>query len=162
SLSYRRATKTDPDKLTLSGAAGLEFMAHGHPLALEVSLGNSATPGLVFQGGELQSLNAAVTGNFSFKGLSIAVNQLTVVYDKATDDFILDGSIGVTATGKPTTAGTPAEVGTLAATRTGDDTITANATDIDYSLLSGKSLPETVPFVIQIGQEKMEVIASSP
>ena len=154
-----------PDTVSLSGAAGFVFTAGGQEQSLEVSLGNGTTPGLVIQNGELQNLNATVTAAFNIEGLQIAVNQLTVAYYKSDDDFTLDGSVGVSFTGAPTSTGTTVEVATLAALPTGFSggaTISAYATSIDYSLVSGESLPTTDPYVILIDHEEMEVIASSP
>jgi hypothetical protein len=68
---------------------------------LNLTLGNSATPGLVFAGGDLQSLNATLTppkGNadtpLMFHGLSLALNSATLTYDKAAGSF----GIGADAT----------------------------------------------------------------
>jgi hypothetical protein len=156
---------TAPDTISLSGTAGLVFTAGGQEQSLEVALGNDTTSGVVIQNGELQSLNATVTAALNIKGLHIAANQLTVAYEESDDDFTLDGSVGVSFTGAPTSTGTTVEVATLAALPTGFSggaTISAYATSIDYSLVSGESLPKTDPYVILVDQEEMEVIASSP
>lgn len=94
-FSYTRDTAT----ITLSGDAGLVFTIGGQQQSVDVALGDGAdTPGMVIQSGELQSLNATVTANFTMKGLKVAINQLTVAYDKADDSFTLDGSVGVSTT----------------------------------------------------------------
>ncbi len=68
---------------------------------LNLTFGNSTTPGLVFEGGDLQSLDATVTppkGNadtpFMFHGLSLALTSATFTFDKTTDSF----GIGADAT----------------------------------------------------------------
>jgi len=81
---------------TVSGTAGMAFTVGGQQVNLQVSLGTGTTlPGLVVQGGDLQSLTAPVKSDFNIMGLDIAVDQLTVAYDSANGDFTLDGSVGV-------------------------------------------------------------------
>jgi hypothetical protein len=155
---------TAPDTFKLSGAAGLEFTAGGQQQSLQVTLGSGATPGLDIENGELQSLNATVTAAFNVKGLHIAINQLTIGYTKSTDEFTLDGGVGVTFAGAPKATGTTVEVATLGPLPSGFSggaTLSEYATTIDYRLLAGQKLPTSYPYVILIDNEKMEVITST-
>jgi hypothetical protein len=65
---------------------------------LNVTLGSTASPGLVFANGDLQSLNATVTppkGNtstpFVYHGLSFALNSASFSYEKAASSFGIGG-----------------------------------------------------------------------
>jgi fibronectin-binding autotransporter adhesin len=155
---------TAPDTISLSGAAGLVFMAGGQQQVFDVTLGNLAAvppvPGLVIQDGVLQSLNASVNAAFNFKSLHITVNQLTVAYNKTTDSFMLDGGIGVSITGTPKASGTPSAFGILAkdAPAVGSSPFQT----IYVTLKPGVSVPSSFPFLITIGSEQIEVTSIIP
>ena len=100
-LTYVAATtgtNATPEKFTVSGSAALTFGSDNKQLSL--TLGTTASPGLVIQSGKLTSLNAsASTGSttWSLAGGSFSATGLTVAYVAAVapstvDSFALSGT----------------------------------------------------------------------
>jgi uncharacterized repeat protein (TIGR01451 family) len=81
----------------ISGAAS--FALDGNTVS--IMLGGSFSQGLVIQGGQLQSLQASVSGDINLLGLQIAANNLTVAYVAANgstpQELALFGSVSISA-----------------------------------------------------------------
>jgi uncharacterized repeat protein (TIGR01451 family) len=76
-------------------SGGASFALDGNSVG--IMLGGSFSQGLVIQGGQLQSLEAAVSGNINLLGIQIAANQLTVAYVSTPQEFALFGSVSITS-----------------------------------------------------------------
>ena len=81
----------------ISGAASFSFDG----ASVSIMLGGSYGPGIEIVGGQLQSLEAAVSGQLDLLGVTITANQLTVAYVAASGntpaEIVLFGSVGVSS-----------------------------------------------------------------
>ena len=71
---------------------------------VNVSLGDSKTPGLVIKSGSLTNLNMGVTANFTLFGVTIKPTNLTFSYDAAHSQYEIYGSLAVLASSQSITA----------------------------------------------------------
>lgn len=63
--------------------------------SIAISLGDAAKPGVVIKDKKLVSINAAVTADFSIKGLEVKMKNLAVVWNSTKKQFDLYGSAGL-------------------------------------------------------------------
>jgi hypothetical protein len=93
---------TATDLGALYQAAGNSFIiTGGAQFALDgstvtITLGGSISQGIVIQGGQLQSLQAAVTGEVDLLGIKISADNLTVAYVSTPQEIALFGNVSVT------------------------------------------------------------------
>ncbi len=91
------------NEFDISGQASITISGN----TLSLTLGNTTTPGLVIQNGDLQSLLATVTppkGHtdtpFKIGGMTFALNSATFSYDQATSSFGIGADATVTLAGQ--------------------------------------------------------------
>ena len=83
--------------LALDGRAKLSWGSGNTAGSIDVQLGNASQgiDGLVIEDGILETLNGSIDANFSFMGLGVQVNQLTVAYQRSTQDLTIFGGAKV-------------------------------------------------------------------
>ncbi len=94
SVSYNAGQQS----LAIDGAAKLAWGSGASAGSVAVQLGNAAKniDGLVIENGSLQTLNGSISSNFSFLGLTYNVDQLTVGYQRTTNEITIAGGVSVT------------------------------------------------------------------
>ncbi len=107
---------------------------------LEVSLGNSKTPGIVIEGGSLKSLNFKINGEINLFKITATPEDLEVSYDAAENELRITGKLTVTLAPKLTlTAGLPGD-GLVINTETGKVEVRGlsleSAEDIKFGVLN--------------------------
>ncbi|MFY0629230.1 MAG: hypothetical protein JXR05_02545 [Flavobacteriaceae bacterium] len=60
---------------------------------IDLLLGDSSSPGLVIQNGEVQSIEMSVTADFDFKSITFSPDDLAFVYNKSDDLYEMYGSL---------------------------------------------------------------------
>ncbi len=85
--------------MAASGGVPAEFALYGGVslsssfLDFSTTLGTQQSPGIVVQGGVLESLNIDVSGGFTLFGLEVQANGLTINYDASSSELELAGGI---------------------------------------------------------------------
>ena len=81
------------DTLYVDGSASVSW---GSSSSFQVNLGDGGSKhGLVFQGGNLTALYASISGNVTFASLTLTPNGLGLGYEKASNEFDIFGSAGL-------------------------------------------------------------------
>ena len=71
----------------LFGDASVSFDSN----TLDVGLGNDSEPGIVIDGGTLESLNLSVSADFDLAGLTITPEDLTFIYNETSQKYVMFG-----------------------------------------------------------------------
>ena len=129
-------------------AATAEFALYGGVsltssfLNFSTTLGTEQDPGILIEGGQLQSLDISVSGGFSLFGFQVQANGLTVQYSKSTNELELSGGIMLDFTSVFEVSAAISQGGLLINTQTGALSIPSTGLQITASATLG-------PFSIQ-------------
>ncbi|QEL17125.1 Calx-beta domain-containing protein [Limnoglobus roseus] len=98
-LSLGASYNAAADQFVLTGGGTASLTTPNGTTTFTLTFGQGATPGIAFTGGSLTTLTAAVTGNFTVRGVAFAAQALTFSYTTATSTFALSGTATATAAG---------------------------------------------------------------
>ncbi|QVL33844.1 DUF4214 domain-containing protein [Telmatocola sphagniphila] len=88
------------DTITIDGTANATFKAASQTIKVELQLGEGTTPGIVLQNGQLQSLEASITSDFSLFGVKVHIKDAGVEYDSTNSSFGIFGTVILTTAPK--------------------------------------------------------------
>ncbi len=140
-FAYVAANGSTPDEFALFGGVSLTSSF----LNFSTTLGDQQDPGILVQGGQLESLNISVTGGFSLFGFQVQANGLTVQYAKSTNELDLSGGIMLDFTSAFEVGAAISQGGLLINTATGALSVPSTGLTITASAVLG---PFSIPSLV--------------
>ncbi len=109
------------DSFEIDGGVTIGATAAGNSFVnISAQLGDNGTnPGIVIQGGQVQSVYIVVNGGFSLYGLTLQATALTIQYSSAADELEFSGGVSVALTDQFKFAASLAAPGLIINTQTG-------------------------------------------
>lgn len=95
-LNYLPADK----ELRITGAASFAFNTTTGPVNVDINLGHGGTPGLVIKDGQIQSIQASLTTDFTLFGLEIDIQTAGFSYDRAKQEYGIFGTVTISTPDK--------------------------------------------------------------